>query len=364
MNIKVLIEMYRAFSPSKKEYKINEIVRRELDELKLEYNIDDNLQIYNIKENTPLLCAHMDQVSKKPVTKILIDKKNQIIKGDGNIGADDKNGIWIILQLLKEFNASFIFSTCEEVGGNIHLLAPKIDFKEIKYGLIFDRKDSGDIIGDINNYCIPEFNKDIADIGKKFGYKSTVGAFSDCDFLSKYISCVNLSCGFYLPHKEEEYTKLKELFNSLNFGREILKQIDKKYDKPEPIIYNHNDYFHRNYTDDYYDHYPYNQQYNTKVLPSYDDRRKNIDNTDTYYYCDNCYHWFPAKTITIIMNIKCPICRFNLKMISRKPKVDNNTFYFCERCEAIFTKEMAKELKNICSNCTTILTEIIQEGPC
>jgi len=172
-----------------------------LTEAGIEFRVDEYLQIYNIIPNTPLLCAHQDQVGDTPIDKVVYikdRKKGLIISGNGNIGADDKNGIFILLKLLTEFpNISFIFSTGEEARGDIEslLIQHSEELEDIKYGILFDRRNGSDIIGVMNNYCTQEMDDDLSLLGKKFGYESATGIFSDADALSDYISCVNLSCG-------------------------------------------------------------------------------------------------------------------------------------------------------------------------
>ena len=50
------------------------------------------------------------------------------ISGNGNIGADDKNGIYICLKLIEKYgnDINFIFSECEEIGGHIDKILDKI----------------------------------------------------------------------------------------------------------------------------------------------------------------------------------------------------------------------------------------------
>jgi len=281
--MKLLKDLYYIYSPSGYEQKMSEFIQKYLDSLNIKYKVDGNI-IYSLKKNTLLLCAHQDQVSNYPIQKIRMH--NNIIYADGNLGADDKNGIWITLKLLKEFpETSFIFSDKEEVGGNIDKLLFKYQtlLSEMLYCLVFDRKGSSDIICNDNTYGSPEFEYDLEKIGKKFRYKPSQGLWSDCDILSEYISCCNLSCGYYNAHSKTEYTKFNELNNALLYGKEILNTLTKQYEPP--IKYN--DTFKDSWKHDEFDKY--------------------------YLYCKVCDEYFSDDDLSKYdMKSYCPYCGSDL----------------------------------------------------
>lgn len=224
-DIELLKTLYWIHSPSGFECGIQGFIRSCLTEMGIRFEVDDLDQTYYLSnKNMPLLVSHTDQVSNSPISRL--KETEFIIKGDDNLGADDKNGIWIILSLLKENpNLNFCFSNKEEMGGDIdYLLADNEDILgEISYALVFDRRGSSDIIGNMNGYCSIKFEEEICEVGKSFGYSIGMGTFSDCDEISKYLNCVNLSCGYYRAHSVNEYTNKKHLINALEFGKEIIK---------------------------------------------------------------------------------------------------------------------------------------------
>ncbi len=233
--LELLKKLYLAHSPSRNEEEVAKIVKNELTIMKIPFEVDDKLQIYRFVRGQPIFAAHMDQVGRVRIKELYIHRG--CIFGDGNLGADDKNGVWILLQLLNKFpNISFIFSTCEECGFEIDSLLKKKEdeLKETPYGLVFDRRHGGDIIGWTNDYCNKDFEDDVHELGKEFGYSPTRGSISDCDQLSRFgVPCVNLSCGYYNPHSEDEFTALVELENALNFADKILSTLTKKYSRVE-----------------------------------------------------------------------------------------------------------------------------------
>lgn len=235
MNIKLLNKLYTTHSPSGAESLMCDLVCNELDALKIDYKIDKQMQIYRLIPGTPLMVAHMDQVQSTKCHKVM-SFKNSIYgfskKGKlTGLGADDKNGIFVVLNMIKRFrdDISFIFSCNEERGGYLHLL-PVLD--ELKgnhpYGLVFDRKGKSDIIGTGNNYCCDDFEMAVRVFSKEHKYKPSHGIFSDCDELSLHMPCVNLSVGYYNAHTVDEYTKPAELWRAIQLAETLLTNLPKK----------------------------------------------------------------------------------------------------------------------------------------
>jgi putative aminopeptidase FrvX len=204
---------------------MTEFICHKLDELgDCDYRTDEFGQIFKIKKNQPFLCAHIDQVGIRPITKVwqgyIEGTKSKIIFGDGNLGADDKNGIWIILRLLKANpDLNFVFSTAEETGGNLHEIKC---IKKASFAIVLDRRGSSDVIGVHNDYCDQDFYDAVLKIGKAYGYKEDVGVFSDADHISTIINCVNISVGYYNAHTTKEYTVVDELVNAARFAYHLI----------------------------------------------------------------------------------------------------------------------------------------------
>lgn len=230
-----LLHLYSIHSPSGSEKPMRQFIERTLQSLGIKYSKDDEGQIWHITENQPLLCAHMDQVQKSAPTIEAIENIGGRISADGfGLGADDKNGIWVILQILRDCLSrklpipSFIFSVDEErISGKAtkcfekHFLN-KENKPKVPFAIVLDRRNSGDIIGRSNGYCTREFEDRVTTIGKPFGYKPTMGAYSDADGLSRFVNAVNLSVGYYNPHSTTEYTVWSELLNALEFTKELV----------------------------------------------------------------------------------------------------------------------------------------------
>ena len=209
--IDVLTKMYTIHSPSGWEGKLGLYIQELLDSIGVKYTVGNKGEIYNIKAGLPLLCAHTDQVQRTKCTHTV--QYNNYIYGmcghkQAGLGADDKNGVWIVLNLVKKFGdkVSFLFSTMEEVGGMTDKFMEdlgKETTESIPYALIFDRKGAGDIIGMHNEYCMIDLWEDVAICGSVFGYSHARGVWSDCDHISNHVPCVNLSCGYWRVHQHQ-----------------------------------------------------------------------------------------------------------------------------------------------------------------
>lgn len=259
---KLLKELYLLRSYSGFEEPIRKGIMNFLDALKIPY-INYNGNIIGINHpGKPLFSAHMDMVNtenyKLKHDEYRVDKEQAVFTIDDkacirlyrdkektqqtSLGADDKNGIWVILTLLqmgKEINFAFCHS--EETGGTGSQQV--ISDKEIaelittcSFGIVIDRRNAHDIIGYSNEYCLALDDK-LESFAKEhgFGFKCASGSVSDADRFSKLIECVNLSCGYYDPHTSKEYTNLNELWNTLIFCVCILDRFYYDSVSPERI---------------------------------------------------------------------------------------------------------------------------------
>ena len=178
--MKLLTDLYFTHSPTRGgEEKMSAFVKSKLKERNiLDYKTLDN-QIYRIIPDTPMVCAHLDQVTFSPLTKLSM--YNDIISGDSALGADDKNGIWIILKLLEKYkDISFIFSSGEESGGDIDQVLDlvKDELESIKYCLIFDRRNGKDIVGTSNFYCENDLEDAVVDLAKPLAETLSLNSLS------------------------------------------------------------------------------------------------------------------------------------------------------------------------------------------
>lgn len=207
-----------------------------------------------------LLVAHMDTVHKSLVKKVI--DKDGIISSPNGIGGDDRCGIYMILQIVKQINCSVLFCEDEEIGGigatkfTETKLAEELEEK-FNYLIEFDRR------GDKDAVFYECDNKDFEDFITKDFYKKAYGSYSDICTVAPVLkaAAVNLSCGYYKAHTTDEYVVWDEMQRSIAKAIKILNRTTEK-DKfeyiPAPISIN--DYMGYGYGSGFYEDY-YNYGY-------------------------------------------------------------------------------------------------------
>ena len=244
--------LYLLRSYSGYEDPVRNYITQCLDQLHIPYvNYNGNILGFNYP-GRPLFSAHMDMINTEGYILspgeiavdgfFTVDSKTNIRlyrdeehKRQTSLGADDKNGIWTILTLLKNGqDINFAFCHSEEVGGTgsqqVISNTKLAEFIEgCQYGIVIDRRNEWDIIGYNNKYCLALDDR-LAAFAKDNGFKFTPanGSCSDADKFSRILECVNLSCGSYEAHTSKEYTNLNELWNTYLFCKKMLESFQYK----------------------------------------------------------------------------------------------------------------------------------------
>jgi len=242
------------------------------------------------------------------------------------LGSDDKNGIFACLNLLHILPVVKVgFFVGEEIGCKGSNASSEERYQNVGYFIAIDRMNSGDIIG-LHNYCSDEFKKKVLTVGKRYGYQSANGSYTDSLTLGrKYeLSAINVSCGYYSPHTDTEYTIFEELTNAIDFVHDLVKTIGlQKFEYKKAVVqtYTGNQYgrtgrYFRNYEDDV-DH-GYNRTIR-RVLPM------------TQYY--GLYWGVEFKGIHPEFN--CPHCSKPLDKFEN----DYAGFLSCRNCKSVFLRK-------------------------
>lgn len=265
--MELLKQLFCIHSKSGKEGKIRKFiwnwVRQTVPDAKIECDKPGNLYVTKGKSGTyPCIVAHMDQVQERHSKDFIAYEAEDIIIGfspkhkeQQGLGADDKCGLWIGLKCLLKFDClKLAFFVGEEVGCKGSGLANMAFFDDCRFVIEPDRKGSEDLITQIGwtPLCSDDFLKDIG--FKKFGYKETDGMMTDIEALKDHgllLSCINVSCGYYKPHSNEEFVYKPALLNCFAFVEHIIKTCTKVY----PHIDNTAYYEKQNYYGDIYDDY-------------------------------------------------------------------------------------------------------------
>lgn len=240
--MELLKSLYEINCKSGHEAEIKNFVLGQLADVELSVEEDSFGNIFitkGVAGSYPCVTAHLDEVHV-PVEKSLVVDGDMIYAVDAagertGIGADDKNGLWIIIRLLHEKPllkvALFVQEERDgEMAGCRGSKACSLDFfNDVRYILAVDRKGDSEVVtvgkGDIrlcNDDMFP------VDILHKYGYECVAGGRTDVVALKERgleTPCCNIGCGYYNAHKPDEYTIFTHLEKALAFVGELLKKM-------------------------------------------------------------------------------------------------------------------------------------------
>ncbi len=246
MNMQLLKKLYNIYSPSGKEQKMVKFLCSYIRQLpgNISMSKDKFGNLYVVKgesESYPCLVSHIDQVShsnhskdfKAIETRDIIFGYSPKNRSFENLGADDKNGVFICLECLKKYDVlKVVFFREEEVGCRGSSEAMMSFFDDVRFVIQPDRKGSSDLITNISysELCSEKFLEEVEP--EKWGYREKNGLMTDVLTLKENglgVSCINLSCGYYNPHTDEEVTVKKDLMKSLSFIEHIIEDCTDVY---------------------------------------------------------------------------------------------------------------------------------------
>ena len=241
----LLKQLFCIHSKSRKEGKLIKFIwnwiRQNVPSASIKCDKLGNMYVTKGKSETyPCIAAHLDQVQERHSKDFMAYEAEDIIIGfspkhreQQGLGADDKVGLWIGLKCLQKFDViKLTFFVGEEIGCKGSQEADMDFFKDCRFVIEPDRREANDLITVIGwtSLCSDEFLKDIG--YQKFGYKETEGAMTDIETLKDNglaISCINLSCGYYKPHSDQEFVYKPAVSNCLAFVEHIIKTCTKVY---------------------------------------------------------------------------------------------------------------------------------------
>ena len=195
---------------------------------------DDYGNMYGVFPGSDCKCciaAHLDQVEAGDIEAVL--ECDDYLFGEdksghpANLGADDKNGVWVAMEAAKhERHPKLAFFVDEETGRNGSKACAPEFFDDVACTIVVDRRGSKEIIyegrnrqyGSLLHILFKAVNPD---------WRYEVGISCDADSIRKYCDCINISCGCYKCHTRQEYTCLAELQDCLEAVNRFL---DSKYD--------------------------------------------------------------------------------------------------------------------------------------
>lgn len=245
MNTELLFKLYAIHSPSGSEKKMRSFIRKYIidncGDVKMTTDTYGNLLCTKGDSKTyPCLASHMDQVQKNHSKDFEVITNGVVCFGYSHksreqqgLGADDKNGIFICLECLKTFDVLKVaFFVGEEVGCKGSNAVDISFFSDCRFIIEPDRRDSSDLITSMfcGKVCSDDFIKAIG--AEEYGYSQERGSITDVGELVERgvgISCLNLSCGYYEAHTDQEFTVLSELQNCLDFVMHVVNDCREVY---------------------------------------------------------------------------------------------------------------------------------------
>ncbi len=222
-----MMELESILKSTQEELKMK--LSEELHELGYSPTIKDGF-LY-AKGNTPvLLVAHLDTVHREIPKIICYSNDGQYVMSPQGIGGDDRSGIFMILQIIRQVNCHVLFCEDEETGGHGARKFTKsgIDVP-VNYIIELDRRGDNDaVFYECDN---PEFTKHICD----FGFDIQFGSFSDISILAPAlgIAAVNISAGYYNAHRENEYIDFFAMKDNINRIIEMTSMESPKFNYKE-----------------------------------------------------------------------------------------------------------------------------------
>lgn len=203
--------------------------------LKKKYKNVINHNAYLCAEGTiPIaLVAHLDTVFSSPPKNIFHDQEQQVMWSPQGLGADDRAGVFAIIQIIQSGLRPHIILTTDEEKGAIgaNLLSKNGNpFKDLRYIIQLDRKGSNDcVFYNCNNIEFVEYVE-------SFGFVEDHGTFTDISILCPAfgIAGVNLSIGYIHEHTYMETFSLNAFSKTVDKVKKMLtEKIIPKFDYTE-----------------------------------------------------------------------------------------------------------------------------------
>lgn len=227
LNFDLLKSLYCVFSPSDGEKRMRRFIKKHIKNTVPSAIVtqDEYGNLFVTKgeaESYPCLCAHMDQVQHiHPKDFVCVESQGVIfgyspkVRKQCGLGADDKNGIFIALQCLERYDVlKCAFFVGEEIGCVGSSAADISFFSDCRFCAQIDRRGNSDMVTSISfdSICSDDFIKD-ADC-TSYGYVVSTGLMTDVEALRRNgvtVSCINMSCGYYEPHTDHEFTVIEDV---------------------------------------------------------------------------------------------------------------------------------------------------------
>lgn len=173
------------------------------------------------------LVAHMDTVFKSGASEVFYDRNKNVIWSPTGLGADDRAGIYAIIQIIKAGLRPHIILTTDEEKGALGASAltrdvPECPFSDLRYLIQLDRRGADDCV------FYDCYNKDFIEYVESFGFVENWGSFSDISVIAPAwgIAAVNLSIGYRDEHSVSEVLFVGQMLNTIQKVITMLQATD------------------------------------------------------------------------------------------------------------------------------------------
>lgn len=170
------------------------------------------------------LVAHMDTVFAQPAQEVYYDRKKNVIWSPDGLGADDRAGIFAIIQIVRAGLRPHIILTTDEERGAIGAakVAQIKPFADLRYIIQLDRRGANDCV--FYDCDSPTFIEYI----ESFGFVEAIGSFSDISVICPAwgVAGVNLSIGYRDEHSLTEILHVGHMQNTVEKVMKMLQATD------------------------------------------------------------------------------------------------------------------------------------------
>jgi tripeptide aminopeptidase len=237
-----LIKVLQIQSYSGRFRHMSRFIFKELESMGLSPYRDHVGNIYVVKgeaEIYPSMVCHIDTVHMYNPNYEVHQTKDKLFAIDTKdcnrlgIGGDDKVGIFITLQMIKHYdNFKAAFFVDEEIGCVGSSQCDFTFFNDCSFVLECDRKGNKDFVSKISwtKLYSDEFSEAIKPILTKYGRQEVDGGMTDVLMIaeSTEICVANMSCGYYLPHTDNEWVSISDVYNTYMMCMEFFDELSTK----------------------------------------------------------------------------------------------------------------------------------------
>lgn len=282
------------------------------------------------------LVAHMDTVFKSPANELFYDRRKNVMWSPTGMGADDRVGIYAIIQIIKDgYKPHIIFTTDEEIGGlgSEELSYLPCPFKDLRYIIQLDRRNANDCV------FYECDNKKFEDYIENFGFITAWGTFTDiCHLCPKWgVAGVNLSIGYRDEHTTSEILFVGQMLDTIGKVKKMLSEKDIPEFKyiPAPHSYYNWGYGSNYYYDDDFDDFRY-----VSFTPK--DSATSLKNVS--YRCHRCKGTFKNEDVLPVKLIKGGRGYFCVDCLMQDVE-------WCKNCGEPFEIDPKKPYAALCKDC-------------